>query len=303
MTTWGKDEEGHRLDRAQRELAVVDAHQHFWDPQRVDYPWLESSFPELRRTFGFEDVAPHLRSAGVDATVLVQSADSAADNDAMFEMADRHPEIAGVVAWLPLGQPAQAEATLDGLLHRDRFVGVRALLHVGPDPDLVISEAVGTSLGLLEQASVPFDFAAVVPRHLQNVPVLCERHPGLTIVLDHLSKPPVGAGTLEPWAGLIAVAAQSPNVYAKVSGLYPAGNDKAPWTVEDLRPIVEYAVELFGPERLMFGSDWPVCEVAGGYGAVTDALFAIFEDLDEHERRAVLGGTAVSVYGLEVHQP
>ena len=291
------------MDRERRDVTVVDAHLHFWDPLRVDYPWLAPSFPELDHTIGFDDLAPHLRSTGVDATVLVQSADSAEDNAAMFDMADRHPEVAGVVAWLPLDQPSEAEITLEKLLHRERFVGVRNLLHVRPDPDWAVSEEVSASLGLLEQAGIPFDFVSALPRHLEHVPVLCERHPGLTIVIDHLSKPPVGAASLEPWASLIARAARSPNVYAKVSGLYPAAGERGPWTVDDLRPIVEYAVELFGPERLMFGSDWPICEVAGGYEAVAGALFAIFENFDEPGREAVLGGTAASVYGLEVPKP
>jgi L-fuconolactonase len=284
-------------------MTVVDAHQHFWDPGRVDYPWLAPSYPELDRPIGFEELTPHMRSTGVDATVLVQSADSAEDNEAMFEIADQHPEIAGVVAWLPLDHPSDAEVMLDELRHRDRFVGVRNLVHARPDPDWVVSEAVSASLGLLEEADIPFDIVPALPRHLEHVPVLCERHPGLTIVIDHLAKPPVGAAGLEPWGGLIARAARSPNVYAKVSGLYPAGDERRPWTVRDLRPIVEYAVELFGAERLMFASDWPVCEIAGGYEAVVGALFAIFEDLDEDEREALLGGTAVSVYGLELHKP
>jgi L-fuconolactonase len=291
------------VDRAKRDVTVVDAHQHFWDPRRVDYPWLAPAYPELDRTFGFEDLAPHLRSTGVDATVLVQSADSAADNDAMFEIADKHPEIVGIVAWLPLDQPSDAEKTLEKLMHRDRFVGVRNLVHVRPDPDWVLSEAVSASLGLLERANVPFDFVSALPRHLEHVPAICERHTRLTVVIDHLAKPPIGGAGLEPWASLIGRAARYPNVYAKLSGLYRAGDERGPWTVEDLRPIVRYALELFGAERLMFGSDWPVCELAGGYEAVTGALFSLFQDLDEHERQAVLGGTAISVYGLEVDRP
>ncbi len=289
------------MDRAKRDVAVVDAHQHFWDPRGVDYPWLAPAYPELDRAFGFGDLAPHLRRCGVDATVLVQSADSAEDNDAMFEVAGQHPEIAGIVAWLPLDHPSAAEKTMEELQHRDRFVGVRNLVHVRPDPDWVLGEEVGTSLRMLEQAHVPFDFVPALPRHLEHVPVLCERHPGLTIVIDHLAKPPVGSAGLEPWASLIDGAARSPNVYAKLSGLYRSGDERGPWTLEDLRPVVRYALELFGAERLMFGSDWPVCEQAGGYEAVTGALFTLCEDLDEHEREAVLGGTAISVYGLKVH--
>jgi L-fuconolactonase len=284
-------------------MRVVDAHQHFWDPSQVDYPWLAPNFPELDRTIGFDDLAPLLSPAGVNRTVLVQSADSAEDNEAMFEMAAKHAEIAGVVAWLPLDRPAEAERMLEELLAREHFVGVRNLIHVRPDPDWVLSATVSTSLGLLERAEIPFDLVSVLPRHLEHVAVLCERHPGLRIVIDHLSKPPIGRSDREPWASLLAQAAEFPNVYAKVSGLYPGGDDLRRWSVEDIRPIVHYAVELFGTERLMFGSDWPICEVAGGYGAVVGALFDIFEDFAGPERAALLGGTASSVYGLGVQAP
>jgi L-fuconolactonase len=196
-----------------------------------------------------------------------------------------------------------AAVMLEELLAREHFVGVRNLIHVRPDADWVLSATVDTSLGLLEHAEIPFDLVSVLPRHLEHVAVLCERHPGLRIVIDHLSKPPIGRSDREPWASLLAQAAEFPNVYAKVSGLYPGGDDPRRWSVEDIRPIVHYAVELFGTERLMFGSDWPICEVAGGYGAVVGALFDIFEDFAGPERAALLGGTASSVYGLGVQAP
>jgi L-fuconolactonase len=280
-------------------VTVIDAHQHFWDPGRVDYPWLAPAFPALNRSIGADELLPLLRAAGVDATVLVQSADSAEDTDFMFEVAGPHPEIAGVVAWVPLDQPATTERMLAELAGRDRFVGIRNLVHTRDDPDWVVSADVASSLRMLEAAHVPFDLVAVLPRHLEHVPVLCERHPGLRIVIDHLAKPPIGADEREPWASLMAVASRSPNVFAKVSGLYP-GDDPRRWTVQHLKPIVHQALELFGADRLMFGSDWPICEVAGGYEAVTGALFSVFEDFDPDQRRALLGGTAISFYGLEV---
>jgi L-fuconolactonase len=220
----------------------------------------------------------------------------------MFETAAKHAEIAGVVAWLPLDRPAELEPMLDELLGRENFVGVRNLIHVRPDPDWVVSATVSTSLGLLEHAGAPFDLVTVLPRHLEHVTVLCERHPGLRLVIDHLAKPPIGTGDLEPWASLLARAAEFPNVYAKLSGLYPGGDDLRRWSAEDIHPIVHYAMELFGAERLMSGSDWPVCEVAGGYGAVVGTLFDIFEDFAGPERAFLLGGTASSVYGLRVEE-
>ena len=280
-------------------MAVVDAHQHFWDPQRVDYPWLAPYYPELDRRFGFEDLVPHLAATGVDATVLVQSADDVRDDDLMLEIAAAHPEIAGIVAWVPLDDPVRAGELLARFTTTGCVVGVRALIHNQPDPDWVLKASVGESLALLEQSALPFDLVAVLPRHLELVPLLSDSHPGLRIVIDHLAKPPVGQSSLGPWAKLMASAASSPNVYAKVSGLYPCAGDREPWSVDDLRPAFDRALELFGPDRLMFGSDWPICEVAGGYSTVVGSLFRLIDELDSPARAALLGGTAARVYALD----
>lgn len=280
-------------------VVVVDAHQHFWDPARVRYPWLAPYYPELDRNFGFADLAPHLDAQGVDATVLVQSADSLEDDEAMFEIAGAHGEIAGIVAWVPIEDPDRAESLLDRFSGIHRLVGVRTLIHNQPDPDWVLQPSVAAGLELLARRNLPFDYVAVLPRHLEHVPTLCERHPELRLVIDHLAKPPIGAD-LETWAALMERAAASPNVYAKVSGLYPAAGDRVPWSLADLRPAFERALSLFGPSRLMFGSDWPICEVAGGYETVTGALFALIDELDEPARAALYGETAVRCYGLDV---
>ncbi len=279
-------------------MTVVDAHQHFWDPERVDYPWLPAFYPELDRRFAFEDLAPHLAENRVDATVLVQSGDDLADDESMFEIAAAHAEIAGVVAWVPIDDPERAGELLARFGATGALVGVRTLVHNQPDPDCILREAVAEGLDLLDASGLPFDLVAVLPRHLEHVPALCERHPGLRIVIDHLAKPPVGGSALEPWSGLMEAAAASPNVFAKVSGLYPASGDRDPWSVDDLRPVFDRALELFGPGRLMFGSDWPICEVAGGYDSVSGAIFRLAEELSVTERDAILGGTATRCYGL-----
>jgi L-fuconolactonase len=155
---------------------------------------------------------------------------------------------------------------------------------------------VGEGLALLERRGVPFDVISVLPRHLSHVPVLSERYPTLRMVLDHLSHPPLGADTSE-WRGLITAAAGNPLVFAKVSGLYPADPS---WTAADLREVVEFAFGLFGPDRLMFGSDWPVAELGGGYAKVTGELTRLFGQFTPPERDAILGGTASRLYGLAV---
>ena len=286
---------------------VIDAHLHLWNTERLPYEWLQR--PEnaaINRTFGVEDFRSLAARAGVDRAVLVQAADTAADTEAMFEIASGHPEIAGVVAWVPLDRPDEAAIQLDRLAARPGFAGIRNLIHDQPDPDWLLRPPVGEGLALLEQRGIPFDVISVLPRHLRHVPVLSERYPALRMVLDHLAHPPLGgADPVGPgswtdaahWGELITAAARNPLVFAKVSGLYPPDPS---WTAEDLRGVVEFAFELFGPDRLMFGSDWPVAELGGGYVKMRTELGKLFDQLSAPERDAILGATATRFYALSV---
>ncbi len=275
---------------------VIDAHLHLWNTERLHYAWLQR--PEnaaINRTFRFEEFSSRAAQAGVDRAVLVQADDSAADTDAMFEVASAHPEIAGVVAWVPLDRPDEAAARLDRLRARPGFAGIRNLIHDQPDPDWLLRPSVGEGLALLEQRGIPFDVISVLPRHLSHVPVLSERYPALRMVLDHLSHPPLGEQDPAQWRALITAAARNPLVFAKVSGLYPP---EEAWTAEDLRGAVEFAFELFGPDRLMFGSDWPVAALGGGYAKMRAELSKLFGQLAPPGRDAILGGTATRFYAL-----
>jgi L-fuconolactonase len=284
---------------------VIDAHLHLWNTERLPYEWLQR--PEnaaINRTFGVEDFRSLAARAGVDRAVLVQAADTAADTEAMFEIASAHPEIAGVVAWVPLDRPDEAAIQLDRLAARPGFAGIRNLIHDQPDPDWLLRPPVGDGLALLEQQGIPFDVISVLPRHLSHVPVLSERYPALRMVLDHLAHPPLGgADPVGPgswtdaahWGELITAAARNPFVFAKVSGLYPPDPS---WTAEDIRGVVEFAFELFGPDRLMFGSDWPVAELGGGYVKMRTELSKLFDQLSAPERDAILSTTATRFYAL-----
>jgi L-fuconolactonase len=170
-------------------------------------------------------------------------------------------------------------------------VGVRNLIHNQPDPDWLLRPEVDAGLGVLERAGVTFDLVAVLPRHLELVPILSERHPGLRIVIDHLAKPPIGLPSREPWWQLMAEAAQNPMIYAKVSGLYAA-------TPDAVRPFFLHACETFGPARLMYGGDWPISLLAGGYDRVWDGLSELFDELDPADRDRLLSGTATEFYGI-----
>ncbi len=279
-------------------LDTIDAHQHFWDPRGGHYAWLERAGPELQRAFDYDDLAPYLQRHGIDATVLVQAEDSDEDTDAMFEIADTHPAIVGVVGYVPLERPEHAAARLAILQRRNKLVGIRNLIHDQPDADWLLRPDVADGLRILEQAGVPFDLVAVLPRHLEHLDYLSERVPGLPIVIDHLAKPPIGTDRFEPWATLIRRAAMHPQVYAKISGLYPVAGVQT-CGAYDLRPWIDVALEAFGPDRLMIGSDWPVAISAGGYDLTWSNLVAVITGYGPDVARAILGRTAATFYSLD----
>lgn len=281
-----------------RPLTVVDAHQHFWDLATGDYSWLADEPSLIRRTFGFDDVAASRDRQSIDGTVLVQAADHDEDTDAMFEMAAAHPEIVGIVGYVPLERPDVAAVRLAQLQRRPGFVGIRNLIHDQPDPDWLLRDDVAEGLQLLEEARVPFDLVAVLPRHLEHVGYLSERFPALDIVVDHLAKPPVKTTDREPWSTLIRRAAANPRVHAKVSGLCPATGDWFEHGADDLRPWIDVALEAFGPERLMLGSDWPVSVLAGGFDTVWSRLVQVVSGYGPEVEAQLLGRTAVTFYGL-----
>lgn len=278
---------------------TIDAHHHLWNLQRVDYPWLVPEYGPLYRTYEPQELEPQLQAAGIDATVLVQAADSYADTESMLAHAEDFAWIAGVVGWVPLHRPDEAAAALDRFRRHPRFVGVRHLIHEETDPDWVLQDTVIDSLRLLAEHDLTFDVVAVLPRHLEHVPVLVERVPGLRMVIDHLGKPPIKDKGWSPWAELLAEAAEAPTVHAKISGLNTAA-DPATWSAEDLLPYLEHALSCFGPQRLMFGSDWPVAVLAGDYAQVWTETQRALADLGEPAREAVFGGTAIDFYRLAV---
>jgi L-fuconolactonase len=280
---------------------VVDAHQHVWNRGAARYDWLGPQLAPIDHDFDLDDALPSMARAGVDATILVQAADNAGDTRNMLAVADRHPEVVGVVAWVPLEDPDAAAAGLDELRRDPRIVGIRNLIHDRPDPDWVLRDGFDAGLGLLEAAGLAFDYVTSGPARLAHLPAISARHPKLRIVIDHLGKPPIGADARarRHWRGLLTEAARNPLVFAKVSGLYPAVGPMEAWTVDDVRPFVDDALTVFGAERLMFGSDWPVSVLAGGYDRVWDGLAPILDDLAPPERAAILGGTAAAFYRLD----
>ncbi|MEI7024208.1 amidohydrolase family protein [Paenibacillus sp. y28] len=277
----------------------IDAHQHFWNLDKNEYPWLTPEHGVIYRTFEPAELEPQIRAAGIDKTVLVQANNSYEDTDYMLAIADEFDWVGGVVGWVPLDKPLAAAKKLEAYCKHPRFKGVRHLIHDEPDPDWVVRDKVIEGLQVLASFEIPFDVVAVFPNHLKHIPVLAERVPDLRMVIDHLAKPPILDKQWEPWAGQLARAAEYPQVYAKVSGLNTAAS-WTDWTAADLRPYVDHAFEHFGAERLMFGSDWPVATLAGDYRKVWEETGRALEGRPAAQIDAVLGGTAAAFYKLDV---
>ena len=278
---------------------IIDSHQHVWNPNRAHYDWLNESLAPINGVMTFDQLIPELRDAGVDYTVQVQSADNFDDTRLMVESAAAHHEVAAIVGYAPIDRPAQAARTVESWQEDTRMVGVRTLIHTQADPEWLLRPNVDEGLGVLERAGLTFDVVAVLPEHLALIPELSERHPELRMVIDHLAKPPIGLDEREPWWSAIEAAAQNPNVYAKVSGLYSAAGDPAQWTTEYVRPYFDRALDVFGPKRLMYGGDWPISVLAGGYTRVWNGLQPLFDSVDSADREQLLGRTAAEFYRID----
>ncbi|MCR8655940.1 amidohydrolase family protein [Paenibacillus endoradicis] len=275
----------------------VDAHQHFWNLEKVEYPWLIPAHGSIYRTIEANELEPLLQTNGIDKTVIIQAMDSYEDTDYMLETAEQFSWIAGVVGWVPLNKPEEAAKKLELYSKNPRFKGVRHLIHDEPDPNWLVQDNVIQGLKILASYGLTFDVVAELPEHLQHVTTLAEKIPNLKIVIDHLAKPPIKDQQMEPWSSLMKDAAEYPNVYAKLSGLNTAAHWEN-WSAADIKPYIDFAFNNFGAERLLFGSDWPVANLAGDYTKIWVETNKALEGRSQVEIDAVLGGTAIKFYGL-----
>lgn len=276
---------------------MIDAHQHFWQRGRFKDAWLDR--PEHRpisASFLPENLAPLLRKAGVDRTVFVQTQHDLEENRWVLDLAARHDWIAGVVGWVDLASPRCEEQLLE-FKARPKFVGVRHIVQDEPDGDFIVRPAVLNGLGVLEKHGVPFDLLFFV-KHLRHAETLARRFPGLRMVIDHLAKPRIRDHSMEGWKEAFVAAARHPNVFCKLSGMVTEADWKG-WAVADLKPYVQLALDAFGPDRLMFGSDWPVCLLAAPYERVLEALREALGPLAAADLAKIFGGTATRFYGLK----
>jgi L-fuconolactonase len=276
---------------------VIDSHLHVWDPVRAHYPWLVEA-PALDRRFDIGDIDDELDVAGVVAVVLVQAADHIDDTELMLEIAASNPRVAGVVGWVPLRDPSAAERSLDRWA-RSGIVGVRHLVHRDPDPDLLADPRIDDVLAMLAERNLTFDVCAETEHLLRLVPELAERHPRLTLVIDHLAKPLIAEDGWQPWAQLLADAAEATNTVVKLSGLNTTAAPGASSAV--YQRYVDHALEVFRPGRTMYGGDWPFALLAAAsYTEIWHDLRGCLDGLDHADRHEVLAGTAQRVYSLSV---
>ena len=277
----------------------IDAHHHFWDPARYSYPWMAGdAMDPVRRAFTPEDLGAPLGSARIDGTVLVQTLSSPAETRAFLELAAATGFIRGVVGWIDLTSPSVAD-DLDALLDDPRgrwLVGIRHQVHDEPDPDWLARADVHRGLAAVQARGLAYDLL-VRPRELPAAVGAARKFPGLQFGLDHIAKPRIADGRDDRWSQRLPALAAQPNVAVKLSGMVTEA-DWATWSPRDLRPFVGRVAQWFGVERLMFGSDWPVCLLAAPYQAVLDGLVDALPAMTPAELDQVLGLNAVRVYRL-----
>jgi L-fuconolactonase len=281
-------------------IPVVDSHHHFWDLSLFKYPWMPSGDSVLKRSYSPADLAPLLREAGVDKTVIVQAHQSVEETRWLLKVARQTPFVAGVVGWVDLTDPRVGH-TLDELQADPLFKGVRHIWHDEPDDGWLARPAAICGLKEVAARGLAYDFL-VRPQHLKYVPLIMEAVPSLRAVIDHIAKPDIKNKMVEPWLSDLRRVANIPGMMCKVSGMVTEADHKN-WTSGDLRPYMAHILGMFGWDRLMFGSDWPVCLLAGSYSQVIEAARANLVLLQAHEKEAVFGGNAVMFYGLGAAKP
>ncbi|MFI7361233.1 amidohydrolase family protein [Streptomyces sp. NPDC050149] len=278
---------------------IVDAHHHVWDLSVRDQDWITGEeLAPLRRDFTLADLEPEARANGVSATVLVQTVTLPEETPEFLALAHGSDLVAGVVGWSDLTAPdiAEALAALRELPGGDRLVSLRHQVQGEPDPRWLLRPDVQRGLAAVADAGLVYDLV-VQPHQLPAAVRAAELLPGLTFVLDHAGKPQIATGQQHPWADDLRALAALPNTVCKLSGLVTEA-DPHDWTVKDLRPYAGTVLDAFGPGRLMFGSDWPVCRLAATYTEVVETALALLDGLADDERDAVLATTAERVYGL-----
>ena len=275
---------------------VVDSHHHFWDVGKLEYQWMPPGESVLRRNYLPEDLAPELKQAGVDKTVIVQAHQSVEETMWLLDIAENNEFVAGVVGWVDL-TAADVGDTLDELQANPWFKGVRHIWHDEPDDDWLARPGPVNGLREVAARGLAYDFL-VRPQHLKYVPEIMDKVPDLRSVIDHIAKPLIAEKAVEPWLEDLREVANIPGMMCKVSGMVTEA-DLDNWTPDDLAPYVAHVLGMFGYDRLMYGSDWPVCLLGGSYQEVIGAAKTTLSSLTSEETEAVFGKNAARFYRLD----
>ncbi|NOD77626.1 MULTISPECIES: amidohydrolase [unclassified Ruegeria] len=272
----------------------IDAHQHFWALARGDYGWLTPDLDAIYRDFTPDDLIPLLKAAEIDGTVLVQAAPTVAETEYMLALADQHAFIKGVVGWVDF-EAADVDAQIAALAVHPALVGLRPMIQDIADPLWMLGDGLTPAFEAVQQYDLTFD-ALTLPQHLVPLRQLLQRHPDMSAVMDHGSKPLIKDAILDGWSEDMSTLARETSAWCKLSGLVTEASTD--WTVEDLRPYVDHLLNTFGPSRLIWGSDWPVCKLASSYERWCETTDTLLNQLNSTERQAIMGGNAARAYNL-----
>lgn len=278
---------------------VVDSHHHVWDPAKAEYTWMTDDLAAIRRAFSADDLRPLLAESGVDATVIVQTRSSFAESLEFLALADDTDFIAGVVAWADLTDPdfARQIDRLKAARGGQYLVAIRHQVHDEPDENWLLRDDVKRGLRVLSDQQIAYDLL-LRPREIPAAIRVVAEFPDLVFVLDHIAKPEIADGKMEPWLSRMQeLAASDGKVWVKLSGMVTEA-DWQNWKTSDLKPYIDAVVNMFGPARCMFGSDWPVCLLASPYDGVKSALEQVLADLPAADQERIFGGNAIKAYGL-----
>jgi len=274
---------------------TIDAHHHLWRYTPQEYGWIEDTMQLLRRDFLPADLKSAMRSAGVDGTIAVQARQTLEETRWLLDLADENDEIRGVTGWAPIAGP-EFPGVMEEFDGRGKLKALRHVIQGERDENYILREDFNSGVRALEGSGLVYEIL-IYERHLPQTIEFVDRHPNQLFVLDHLAKPLIAGGVMEPWAMQMGELGKRENVWCKVSGMVTEADWRA-WTPETLKPYMDVAVEAFGPQRLMAGSDWPVCLVACSYERWWQVLRAYFSSFSQQEREKIFGQNAVEVYDL-----
>lgn len=272
----------------------IDAHQHFWSIERGDYGWLTPDLVSLYRDFLPTHLEPILRENKIDGTILVQAAPTVAETEFMLSLIGENPFIFGVVGWVDF-ESHEAPALIKELANNEKLVGLRPMIQDQSDENWMLGDKLDAAFNALQNSDLTFD-ALTMPQHLPALRTLLSRYPNLRVVIDHGSKPVIREGIFEGWAEDMAALAKDTNAFCKLSGLVTEARED--WSADTLRPYVQHLLDAFGPERLIWGSDWPVCTLASSYERWLATTEELLNNLTPTEIDKIMGTNAARAYKL-----